>query len=169
MNANASHDAHKRYKKDYWQSTIWRILENHVKPSHITCLKRKVWTFLAVTKFPKPRARARLPQRYKQAIGSESHITPPLRFRFKKVCVNYVYIYSWPYGTLTLLEATPICWRMRNKTEYINWINLATHVACLIWPRTLKCGIALNLLKLNCSAKVGEKDAPTFLNVSEQW
>ena len=42
---------------------------------------------------------------------------------------------------------------MRNKAKHINWMNLATHVACLILSRTLNCG----LQDFHCSAKVGPK------------
>ena len=69
----------------------------------------------------------------------------------------HIYINSWLYGTLTLLEVALVCWRRRNNSKHTNWMNLATHVACLTWSRTLKCGNTLNLQDFHCSAKVGQK------------
>ena len=70
---------------------------------------------------------------------------------------NVFYIDSWLYGTLTLREVALVCWRMRNKSKHMNWMNLATQVACLIRSRTLKYSNTLNLQDFHCWAKVGRK------------
>ena len=68
-----------------------------------------------------------------------------------------LYINAWLHGTLILLAVALVCWRMRNKSEHMGWMNLATHMACLVWSRTLNCGNTLNLQDFYCSAKVGRK------------
>ena len=41
-----------------------------------------------------------------------------------------------------------------NKSKHMSWMNLATHVACLIWSRTLKCSNTLNLQDFHCSVRL---------------
>ena len=45
---------------------------------------------------------------------------------FYDVFKNIFYIDAWLYGTLTLLAVTLVCWRMRNKSRHMSWMNLAT-------------------------------------------